>query len=126
MTITQIQQAKKNEERVNIFLDDRFWVGLTKDELISFELFKGKIITKEEKIEIEKSSSLTKVMYKAVNCVQIRPRSEMEMEQYLYRKQIDKETSGQDIQKLKDKKLLSDEQFALWLVEQRLHSGRYG
>lgn len=126
MVITQIQQAKKNINRVNIFLDNNFWVGLDKDELLNFNLFNGKEITFQDKQEIEKSSSDTKLFTKAANYIQIRPRSIKEIRDYLYRKESDKETSEIIIQKLKDKNLLSDEEFAKWLIVNRIASGRYG
>lgn len=126
MKITAIQQAKKNENRVNVYLDDNFWVGLDKNELISFGLFKDKEISEAEKQQIEHSSSITKIMFKAINYVGIRPRSEKEMKDYLFRKEVDGETTAQILQKLREKNLLSDEEFAQWLVQGRLNSGRYG
>lgn len=126
MQITQIQQAKKNENRVNVFLDDQFWIGIDKDELLQFELYRGKEIDDFLKREIEKSSSTTKLLNKTINYIQIRPRSVKEIKDYLQRKRIDPETSNVIIEKLQSKNLLSDEYFTNWYIENKLASGRYG
>lgn len=126
MQITRIQQAQKNESRVNLFLNDEFWIGIDKDELLSFQLYKGKEIDEELKSQIEQSASTTKLTNKVINYIQIRPRSEKEIRDYLKKKNVDPITSSQIISSLKKKNLISDEQFTRWYIENRLISGKYG
>lgn len=126
MQITRIQQAQKNESRVNLFLNDEFWIGIDKDELLSFQLYKGKEIDEELKSQIEQSSSTTKLTNKVINYIQIRPRSEKEVRDYLKKKNVDPISTSQIISKLKSKDLISDEQFTRWYIENRLISGKFG
>jgi regulatory protein len=126
MQITRIQQAQNNDNRVNLFIDGEFWIGIGKDELIYFQLFKGKEIDSELKSEIEGSACLTKIVNKTISYIQIRPRSEKEVRDYLKRKDIDSEASNEILSKLKSRNLISDEFFAKWYIENRLISGKYG
>lgn len=126
MQITRIQQAQKNESRVNLFLNDEFWIGIDKDELLSFQLYKGKEIDEELKSQIEQSASTTKLTNKVVNYIQIRPRSEKEVRDYLKKKNVDPISTSQIISNLKNKNLISDEQFTRWYIENRLISGKFG
>lgn len=126
MQITRIQQAQKNEGRVNLFLNDEFWIGIDKDELLSFQLYKGKEIDEELKSQIEQSASTTKLTNKVINYIQIRLRSEKEVRDYLKKKNVDPISSSQIISNLKNKNLISDEQFTRWYIENRLISGKFG
>lgn len=127
MIITSIKQAKKNENRVSIYLDDKFWVGLDKSELLSFGLFKGKEITEEEKSTIEKSASFTKLIGRIMNFISIRPRSTKEIcDHFIYKKSEESENVTKAIEYLENKNLVSDKRFAEWFIENRFASKRYG
>jgi regulatory protein len=127
MTITKIEQAKKNENRVNIYLNDKFWVGLDKSELLSFGLFKNKEINEEEKSTIEKSASFTKLIGRIISYINIRPHSAKEIsDHFIYKKSEESENVTKAIEYLKDKDLISDKRFAEWFTENRFASKRYG
>lgn len=127
MKITSIQQAKKHEERVNIYLDDEFWVGLDKNQLIKFNLFKGKEITSIEKKIIEEDSVFYKLVEKVINLTLIRSRSKYEVHQYLtLKKGYDNLMSEKVINYLEDKNILSDEAFAKWYINNRMSYGFHG
>lgn len=126
-TITAIQQAKKRESRVNIYLDNEFWIGLDKNDLISLGLFRGKEIDDSEKKSIEQQASFSKIYEKALNYTFVRPRSEKEMKDYLVlRRGLSAEESDSIIKKLKDKNYLDDRKFAEWYVENRINFGVHG
>jgi regulatory protein len=126
-TITSITQAKKNADRVNIFLNDEFWVGLSKAELLGFALFKGKEIDEGIKSQIEKSSEYTKLLQKVIDYAMLRPRSEKEVRDYLvFRRKISDDESAKLLEYLKSKLILSDESFAEWFIKTRLDSGVHG
>lgn len=126
-TITSIQQAKKRESRVNIYLDNDFWIGLDKNDLISFGLFRNKEINEEEKKEIEQVAGFNKIFEKAINYTIIRPRSEKEMREYLtFKRGLASEEAEKIIKKLKEKEYLDDRRFTEWYVENRLSFGVHG
>ena len=127
MTITSIEQAKKREERVNIFLDDNFWVGLDKNQLIQFGLHKGKVITEEDKRHIEEESTFYKLLERVINYTLIRPRSKFEIFQYLtLKKDVDELTANKVIERVEEKGFLSDEKFAEWYIQTRTSHGFHG
>jgi len=127
MTITAIEQAKKREERVNIFLDDEFWIGLDKNQLIQFGLHKGKTITAEEKKIIEEDSIFYKLVEKTINLTFIRPRSKLEVLQYLtLKKEVEDLMANKVIEYLESKSFLSDEKFTEWYINNRVSQGFHG
>lgn len=127
MTITSIEQAKKREERVNIYLDNEFWVGLDKNQLIQFGLHKGKTISAQEKKYIEEESMFYKLIERVINYTLIRPRSKFEILQYLtLKKNVDELTANKVIERVEEKGFLSDEKFAEWYIENRTSHGFHG
>jgi len=127
MTITAIEQAKKREERVNIFLDGAFWLGLDKNQLIEFSLYKGKRIEPQEKQQIEFESTFYKLVERVINLTLIRPRSKYEVFQYLtLKKDVEETMADKVIEHLETKGLLSDEEFAKWYINNRQSHGFHG
>lgn len=126
-TITHISQAVKNSERVNIYLNGAFWIGLHKNDLISHGLSQGRILSEEEKKRLEKVSTDGKTYEAVLRFVSLHPRSTAEVSDYLiYRKRLSSEAADSLIKQLQDKKLLSDEQFAAWYVAQKMHTHKNG
>lgn len=68
-----------------------------------------------EKVKIE----VLKAYTRALRLLTYRPRSEKEIRDRLVRKQFDPMIINQVIEKLKEDKLLNDEEFAEWWTEQR-------
>jgi len=125
--LTQITQAVTNSERVNLYLDGKFWLGLSKNNLLSLKLTKGQELTDLEKHEIEKVALSSKHVEQAIRFMQIRPRSCGEVRDYLiYKKLLAKEEAEDIIAYLQEKELLSDEKFAQWYVDYKLSSGVSG
>lgn len=127
MILTAIQQAKKNIDRVNLFLDGRYWTSLDKNQLLDFKLFKDKSISIEEKNLIETASTEGKVLHKVIQYIHRRPRSEKEIRAYLlYKKEVEQLTAQNVIEKLKLLDYISDQKFAEWYIEQRMNFGIHG
>ncbi|MCC7304444.1 RecX family transcriptional regulator [bacterium] len=125
--ITQIVQAIKNTERVNLFLDNRFWISLSKNDLIKLRLTTGCELTQLEKEEIESTSVKGKLLEKAIRFTQLRPRSSSEVREYLtLRNKIDGDEAEHIISSLKEKEILNDEKFAHWYIDYKLGSGVHG
>lgn len=116
--ITQISQAVKNSERVNIYLNGKFWLGLSKNNLVSLRLFKGQQLSELEKHEVEQTAYDGKLVSKALGFMRRRPRSCFEVKEYLVvRKKVSAEEADNVIVGLKEQDLLSDEKFAKWYVD---------
>jgi regulatory protein len=125
--ITQISQAVKNSERVNIYLNGKLWIGLSKNDLLSLRLVTDQEITELEKGEIEKTALDSHLIARVINLIQLRPRSSGEIKDYLvYKKSIPAQEAESVIAYLQDKGYISDEKFAQWYIDYKLTSGVNG
>jgi len=121
--ITNIKQAVKNPERVNVFVDGKYEFSLDVTQLLDLKLKVGQEITLAQLSEYKKLSEYGKLYQRTLEWVLSRPRSEKETSDYLYKKiyekKLDKEYINQIIEKLEKKNYLNDEAFAKWYVENR-------
>jgi regulatory protein len=125
--ITKIAQAATNTERVNLFLNGKFWLGMSKGNLVSLKLIQGKELSELEKAEVEKTALDSRNIERAIAFIQIRPRSCSEVRDYLvYRKGIIAEEAENIVVYLQEKELLSDEKFAEWYINYKLNTGVNG
>jgi regulatory protein len=125
MQITAIQQAKKDEEKVNVFLDGVFWSSFTKDDLIKFGLHKGLSLNQEEADELKKKSRTSKVKMQAFRHFSGALKSEQDIRTYLYKKELDKEPTEEIVTFLKDHGVINDEYFAERFTEMKLRAKKY-
>lgn len=127
MIITKIEQGKKNKDRVNIFLDNQFWISLDKISLIDLNLFKGKEIDLLEKTNTENESVKGKLIEKTLKFISLRPRSINEVFVYLtLRKEIPQNQAEEVINILLEKNFLNDFEFAKWFIKNRIDFGFNG
>lgn len=119
MKITAIKQQVKNENRASIFLDGKYSFSLTIDQLVSEKLKKGLELNELEVKTLKKKSEDGKLRMRVIEWLNIRPRSEKELSDYLRKKYTDAEHSQSLIIEMKEKKYLSDEYFAKWYAEQK-------
>ena len=123
LEITDIRQAAKNPERANVFVDGKYAFSLDVSQVVDLKLKVGKKISEEDLAEYKKASEFGKLYQRTLEWVLMRPRSEREARDYLYKKiydkKLDKDYIDKIIDKLQDKKYLDDERFAEWYVESR-------
>src|SRR5258708_1996785 len=127
--ITSVEPQKKNPKRFNIFLDGQFAFGADEDLVIDYRLIPGKIIdqTLLEKLLFE--AEVGKLMERMYNLFNIRQRSTKEVRDYLKNLSFKRKIKDQEeisevainliVEKLKQKRLLNDLQFATAWVEAR-------
>ena len=84
--ITDIKQAIKNENRVNIFVNDKYAFSLDIAQVVDFKLKIGLLITEEQLAEYKKAGEFGKAYQRALEWVLMRPRSERELRDYLKRR----------------------------------------
>lgn len=134
--VTSVEVQKQNTHRYNIFLDDVFAFGADEDLVVEYRLISGKILdpAKVEKLLFE--AAVGKLMERMYGLFNIRQRSEKEVRDYLKNLSYKRKARGQDeisnvaiallVDKLKQKKLLSDADFAKSWVESRRRSKKKG
>lgn len=134
--ITSVEVQKKNTHRFNIFLDGQFVFGADEDLVVEKRLIVGKEITKEDLDKLLFEAEVGKLMERMYGLWNARQRSEKEVRDYLRNLSFKRKIKDQDvipqaaiellINKLKQKSLLSDENFARAWVESRRKSKKKG
>lgn len=118
--ITDVRPQKKNPQRVNLFVDGKFVLGLDLETALKEKLEIGKEISQEEIKRLSEISGRQKILEKVFKFLSYRPRSQKETRDYLAKKKIDLQESESIIQELTRNKYLDDEEFTRWWIEQRI------
>lgn len=121
--ITNLKQGVKNPNRVNIFVDDKFSFSLDVSQVVELKIKVGQEISEDKLEEFKKTSEYGKLYQRTLEWVLMRPRSEKETRDYLYKKIYDKKLNknyiNEIINRLQSKNYLDDLKFAEWYVENR-------
>ena len=121
--ITDLKQGVKNPDRVNVFVDSKFSFSLDVAQVVDLKIKIGRKITEEELAELQQASEFGKLYQKTLEWVLMRPRSEKETRDYIFKKvfekKLDKDYVDEIINKLKNKKYLDDYKFSEFWVENR-------
>lgn len=131
--ITSVEPQKilrlRSERRFNVYLDGEFVFGADEDLVVEHRLVVGKVLDESDKEKLLFEVEVGKLMERLYRLFNIRPRSEKEVRDYLrnlsFKRKIKDqgEISEQAIEllvnKLNQKGLLNDEQFARSWVESR-------
>lgn len=134
--ITSVEPQKKNPHRFNIYLDGQFAFGADEDLVVEHRLVVGKVLDTSDVEKLLFEAEVGKLMERMYRLWNIRPRSEREVRNYLKNLSYKRKVKGQEeiseasvellINKLKQKGLLSDEEFAKSWVEARRKSKQKG
>lgn len=110
--ITKISAQKNNEERVNIFLDEKYAFSVDLDVLVKFDLRKGKELDELDIIEIQYGDDVKKGFKKALDYLSYRMRSTKEVKDHLKKKDVADSAITEILHMLKGYKYLDDREFA--------------
>jgi len=116
--ITKIK-PQKNKKRVNIYLDGKFAFPLDADNFLKAGLKIGQQLTEKQVEDLIFKNQSQKLLDKTYRLISLRPRSEKEIKDYLKKKKAPPKLSIWVIKKLKKQKIIDDNIFASWWVEQR-------
>lgn len=130
--ITALKTQLRDKDRVNVFVDGKYSFSLDITQVAELGIKTGAEYTAEELAELENESQFGKLYTRSLEYVLIRPRSQRELRDYLYRKTRDTRTKMGTIKKgvsieltervfnrLLEKGYLDDEKFARFWVENR-------
>ncbi len=127
--ITSIEVQKKNPRRFNVFLDGVFAFGADEDLIVDHRLVVGKTFTTSDVEHLLFEAEIGKLMERMYGLFNIRQRSEQEIRRYLKNLSFKRKIKDQDeisesaiellINKLKQKRLINDKEFATAWVESR-------
>lgn len=135
MKVTKLSSQVKNPDRINVFIDDKYTFSLDISQITDLRVKVGQELNQEEVDQLKKEGEFSKYYLRALNYALIRPRSEREIRDYLYRqtrtryylvKGERRERIGMTpalteriIDKLVEKGYLDDEVFARYWNENR-------
>jgi regulatory protein len=116
-TITALVVQSGDAQRINVFVDGAFAIGVSLLTLQRQGLYKGQILSEEDWRSLERAESDHKAWESALRLLEVRPRAEREIRDRLRRKQYDAEQIDSVVARLRELELLDDRQFArLWVA----------
>jgi len=117
MKISRLEYQKKDPNRVNVFVDDKFVAGISANDIIKLGLYDNKEINSQELSKIISDSEFGKLFNSAINFLSYRPRSEWEI-RFKFRTE-NPQMLDKVIEKLKQINQINDSDFVNWFVDQR-------
>lgn len=132
MKITAITAQLRDKSRVNVSVDGKYRLSLDILQLADLGIRVGKEYTERELAQLEEESQFGKLYTRTLEYCLVRPRSQREVRDYLYRKTRDTRMKNGALKKgvsvaltervfdrLIQKGYIDDEKFALFWVENR-------
>lgn len=123
--ITKIEAQKKNDDRVNIYVDEKFFMAIYKELVFSFNLKKGQEIDKDYLKNILDDEIYMKAKNKALNILSKSSQSEKQIRQKLS-KDFEEHTIDRVIEFLQKYKFVDDEDLANRIVNTNVNLNKYG
>ncbi len=120
MRITRIETQKKRRDRVNIFADGEFVLGLSKETLLRAALRVGDELSPSGITALTAEETLYQARSSALRLLARRPRSERELRDRLRENEFDDDTIGRVIAGLTEAGLVNDGDFARMYVRNAL------
>jgi len=130
--ITALKIQARDKDRVNVFVDGKYSFSLDITQVAELGIKTGAEYTDDELRELENESQFGKLYTRTLEYVLIRPRSQREVRDYLYRKTRDtptkqggvkkgvsKELTERVFDRLSAKGYIDDEKFARFWIENR-------
>lgn len=118
LVITNLKQGVKNPDRVNVFIDEEFSFSLDITQVVDLRIKVGQEITEERLSELKRESEYGKMYQRTLEWVLLRPRSEREVREYLFKK-LRIPASETLLEKLISKGYVDDRKFAEYYVQNR-------
>lgn len=122
MQVTKISVQARNPERVNLYIDGKFYRGLDRLVALKLGLKSGLTLNPQLIDKLETTQSENSAWEWALRSLRISPKSTRDMQMKLRRK-FEPELVGSVMEKLKNADLLNDERFAERLVGDLVQRG---
>lgn len=115
--ITALVLQKRNQERVNVFVDEQFACAISLEQAMT--LRKGMHLSEADLAEMRAGGELDLAYQRVLRYLAARPRSTGEIGAYLQRKGVDEAVATTILEKLRTRGYVDDEAFAQFWVENR-------
>ncbi len=84
--VTDLREAVRDANRVNVYVDDKFFCSLDISQVVDLKIKIGKKLVEDELAELKRASDFGKFYSQALAYVMMRPRSAKEIRDYLKKK----------------------------------------
>lgn len=118
-TITALAAQAHDSQRVNVFVDGTFALGVSLTIVAHEKLFVGKVLDEEAYGRLELAERSDRAVHAALRFLEARPRSTAEIRERLRRKGFEPELVEPTLERLHDLGLVDDAAFARFWVENR-------
>lgn len=115
--ITAIEPQVKRPNRLNVYIDDHFAMGLSVYAAASVRV--GQELSRTDLEKLVYAEQLEQAREAALRYLEVRPRSEQELRRQLIKKKYPEEIINQVVARLGDVQLVGDRAFARYWVENR-------
>ena len=115
--ITALKYQKKNPERVSVYLDGKFALGLP--AIVAARLSPGQFLSDADIEALAEDGAVESFYNQALNFLSYRPRSQAEVMTYLLRRGATESQAEAIVNRLLRAGLLDDEAFAQFWIENR-------
>jgi regulatory protein len=119
MRITTIEPQAHNPNRVNLYVDGRFLLGVNAEVVLKLGLESGQELLPEQLELLRSEEAQQQAVDRALNYLSFRPRSREEVRRYLRRKETPPEIIDAVLARLDRLDLVNDQNFASFWVETR-------
>ena len=123
--ITKIEAQKRKEDRVNIYVDEKFFMAIYKELVFTFNLKKGDNIDEEYLKKILKDEMFLKGKNKALNILSKTSQSEKKIREKL-NEDFEEDTVDDVIDFLKKYNFINDGELASKIVNTNVNLNKYG
>ncbi len=125
-TITALRAQERDDQRINVFLDGEFAIGVSMTTLVAERLYVGQPISELEFERLARAEFQDRAFHTALRALDSRPRSAAEVRERLRRREFTPEQIDIAVQRLVDLRLIDDAAFAKFWVEARQRSRSRG
>lgn len=119
MIITALEPQTNNPDRINIFVDGKFLLGIYGLLMYQLDLRIGQELSNEQIEHLKREETVQQAVERAMGFLALRPRSREEVRRYLRRKDTPVDLIDTIIQRLDKLELVNDRDFANFWVESR-------
>lgn len=123
--ITKIETQKKREDRVNIYIDEKFFMAIYKELVFTFNLKKGQEINPDDFRKILDDEMYIKAKNKALSILSKASQSENQIYKKLS-KDFEDKTIDKVLEFLKKYKFIDDEDLANRIANTNVNLNKYG
>ena len=123
--ITKIEVQKKNQDRVNIYVDENFFMAIYKELVFTFNLKKGDIIEEENLRQILKDEMFLKGKNKALTILSKASQSEKKIREKLSH-DFEEDVIDDVVDFLKKYNFINDNELATKIVNTNVNLNKFG